>query len=57
LLAVPLRAELKPGGRILASGIFRDRETDVRVAFEAAGLRLARRWAEDDWVALEAIAI
>jgi ribosomal protein L11 methyltransferase len=57
LLAVPLRAELKPGGRILASGIFRDRETDVRVAFEAAGLRLARRWAEEDWVALEAIAI
>jgi len=57
LLAVPLRAELKPGGRILASGIFRDREADVRVAFEAAGLRLARRWAEEDWVALEAIAI
>ena len=55
-LAEPLRGELRPGGRILASGIFRDREDDVRTAFEAAGLRLSRRWAEEDWVALEAIA-
>jgi ribosomal protein L11 methyltransferase len=55
-LAGQLRDELVPGGRILASGIFRDREADVRAAFEAAGLRLARRWAEDDWVALEAVA-
>jgi ribosomal protein L11 methyltransferase len=57
MLAAPLRAELKPGGRILASGIFRDREGDVRAAFEAAGLKLGRRWAEEDWVALEAIAV
>ncbi len=56
-LAVPLRAELAPGGRILASGIFRDREGDVVAAFEAAGLRLGRRWAEEDWVALEAVAV
>jgi ribosomal protein L11 methyltransferase len=56
-LAGPLRDELVPGGRILASGIFRDREGDVRAAFEAAGLRLGRRWAEEDWVALEAIAV
>jgi ribosomal protein L11 methyltransferase len=56
-LAGPLRAELAPGGRILASGIFRDREGDVRTAFEAAGLRLGRRWAEEDWVALEAVAV
>ena len=55
-LAEPLRAELAPGGRILASGIFRDREGDVRTAFEAAGLDVTRRWAEEDWVALEAIA-
>jgi len=54
-LAVPLRDELVPGGRILASGIFRDREGDVRAAFEAAGLRMGRRWADEDWVALEAI--
>jgi ribosomal protein L11 methyltransferase len=42
---------------LIASGIFRDREGDVRTAFEAAGLRLGRRWAEDDWVALEATAV
>ena len=46
---------MAPGGRILASGIFRDREGDVRAAFEAAGLHVARRWAEEDWVALEAV--
>jgi ribosomal protein L11 methyltransferase len=54
-LAAPLRDELVPGGRILASGIFRDREGDVRDAFDAVGLVLGRRWAEDDWVALEAV--
>ena len=56
-LAGPLRGELALGGRILASGIFRDREGDVRAAFEGAGLQLGRRWAEEDWVALEAIAV
>jgi len=56
-LAEPLRRELVPGGRILASGIFRDREGDVRTAFEAVSLTLGRRWVEDDWVALEAIAV
>ncbi len=54
-LAPQLRDELVPGGRILASGIFRGREGDVRSAFEAAGLTLGRRWAEEDWVALEAV--
>ena len=55
-LAPALRDELAPGGRILASGIFRDREADVVAAFRAAGLTLGRRWAEEDWVALEAMA-
>ena len=54
-LAEPLRNELVPGGRILASGIFRDREADVRAAFGSAGLVVSRRWAEEDWVALEAV--
>jgi ribosomal protein L11 methyltransferase len=54
-LAADLRNELVAGGRILASGIFRDREGDVRTAFESVGLRLGRRWAEEDWVALEAV--
>jgi ribosomal protein L11 methyltransferase len=54
-LAVPLRNELAPAGTILASGIFRDREGDVKAAFEGAGLAIRRRWAEEDWVALEAV--
>jgi ribosomal protein L11 methyltransferase len=54
-LASSLAAEMAPGAHLLASGIFHDREAAVRAAFEAAGLTLARRWAEDDWVALEAV--
>ena len=53
-LAVPLRDELRPGGILLASGIFHDREAAVTDAFEAAGLTLTERTAEGDWVALEA---
>ena len=53
-LAPQLHDELRPGGWLLASGIFVDREGDVRNAFEAAGLRVATRTAEGDWVALEA---
>lgn len=55
-VAAPLRAELRPGGTLLASGIFVDREAEVRAAFEAAGLGVTRRSGEGDWVALEAIA-
>ena len=53
-LAVPLRDELRPGGILLASGIFEDREADVRAAFEAAGLAVMTRTVEGEWVALEA---
>ena len=54
-LAGPLAAELRPGGRLLASGIFVDRETEVRAAFAAAGLAVDSRSAEGDWVALDAV--
>ncbi len=54
-LASGLRDELRPGGVLLASGIFVDREGDVGAAFEAAGLEVTGRTAEGDWVALEAI--
>lgn len=53
-LAGGLAAELRPGGILVASGIFIDREADVRSAFEAAGLVVDRRTAEGEWVALEA---
>ena len=54
-LAGALHDELRPGGRLLASGIFIDREGDVRAAFEAAGLTVVGRSDEGDWVALEAV--
>jgi ribosomal protein L11 methyltransferase len=55
-LAHPLRGELRAGGTLVASGIFVDREADVRAAFAAAGLGVVGRSAEGDWVALEAVA-
>ena len=54
-LAPLLRDELRLGGSLLASGIFIDREGDVRGAFEAAGLGVVDRSVEGDWVALEAV--
>lgn len=41
-------------GRLLASGIFHDREAEVTRAFENVGLRVVARAAEADWVALVA---
>ena len=49
-----LAAELTPGGTLIASGIFVDREPETRRALEGAGLRIVGRWQESDWVALEA---
>ena len=59
-LATELAAAVRPGdgtpgsgGRLLASGIFIDREPEVRRAFAAAGLRVVSREGETDWVALD----
>ena len=54
-LAEGLRDEIRPGGRLLASGIFVDREGEVRSSFAAAGLAIVRRDVEGDWVALDAV--
>ena len=54
-LAQPIVEELVPGGSLLASGIFKDREADVRSALERAGIRFFNRWQESDWVALEGV--
>lgn len=54
-LASALRDELKPGGTLLASGIFVDREKEVRDAFAAVGLRVVDRAFESEWVALTAV--
>jgi ribosomal protein L11 methyltransferase len=52
-LADGLVADVRPGGVLLASGIFENREAEVVEAFRARGLEIANRWAEGDWVALE----
>lgn len=52
-LAAELAATIRPGGRLLAGGIYRDREGEVQSAFESAGLRVVGRMSEEDWVALE----
>ena len=51
-LAPELAAEMRPGGTLIASGIFRDREPDVVTALAGFGLELEERTAEGDWVAL-----
>lgn len=53
-LAADLHAELRPGGVVLASGIFMDREADVDAAFSSVGLEIFERTVEGDWVALAA---
>jgi ribosomal protein L11 methyltransferase len=54
-LAGELASELRPGGRLIGAGIFSDRESDVRAAFEAKGLGIEARDIEGDWVALTAV--
>jgi len=53
-MAAALHEATLPGGRLLASGIFTDREPEVRRALAAAGFQLTGRDADGDWVALEA---
>jgi len=53
-LADGLAEDLRPGGTLLASGIFENREVAVAEAFRARGLAIVNRWTEGDWVALEA---
>ncbi|HUQ77808.1 MAG TPA: 50S ribosomal protein L11 methyltransferase [Patescibacteria group bacterium] len=54
-VASDLHDEVRPGGVVLASGIFVDRESDVRDAFASVGLDVTARHDEGDWVALEAV--
>ncbi len=53
-LASPLSDAVNAGGRLVASGIFHDRESEVLSAFQVAGLRVIDRRVEGEWVALEA---
>jgi len=53
-LAGPLREEVRPGGLLIASGIFEDRVAEVAAAIEGAGLVVVDRSDEGEWVALAA---
>jgi ribosomal protein L11 methyltransferase len=53
-LAEHLYASTWPDGRMLASGVFHEREAEVVAAFEAAGFSMIGRRADGDWLALEA---
>jgi ribosomal protein L11 methyltransferase len=52
-IAPLLRAAVREGGTLLASGIFIDREAEVVEAFRAAGLVVRKRVVEGEWVALQ----
>ncbi|MEI7555376.1 50S ribosomal protein L11 methyltransferase [Candidatus Chlorohelix sp.] len=43
---------LKPGGKLIVSGIISEKETEVVQAFEQVGLKILERRSENDWVAL-----
>jgi ribosomal protein L11 methyltransferase len=47
-------AALKPGGLYVASGIFTNKEQDVRRGLEAAGFEIVSRDEQDDWIAFTA---
>ncbi len=53
-LAGLLHEAARPGGRLVAGGIFVDREREARRALRAAGFRLVGRLHEGEWVTLEA---
>jgi ribosomal protein L11 methyltransferase len=55
-LAPALEQAVGLGGRLVASGIFIDREAEVVEAFGGVGLRVVGRSVETDWVALVAVA-
>jgi ribosomal protein L11 methyltransferase len=50
-----LRDEVRQGGVLLASGIFVDREPEVRESFASVGFDVAARSAEGEWIAIEAV--
>lgn len=52
MLAGPLTRHLIPGGKLICSGIIREREQDVRTAADEAGYTLVDRIEKGEWVAL-----
>ena len=53
-LAPVLKHFMKPGSRVICSGILDVRETDVTAALQAAGLEIVERKAKEDWRSITA---
>ena len=51
-LAADIARAVKPGGKLIASGLITARQGDVAAAFEPHGLRVAQTATEDDWIGL-----
>jgi ribosomal protein L11 methyltransferase len=51
-LAADLAGALAAGGVLISSGIIADREAEVQAAFASAGLKLAERRQDGEWIAL-----
>ena len=51
-MADDLSAKVKPGGKLIASGIIQDRADDVKSRLAEAGLRLIEDRRDGEWVAL-----
>ena len=50
--APSLARQLRPGGRLVASGILVDHRDDVASALDAAGLRIEQTDVDGDWCAI-----
>lgn len=55
-LARQLADVVRPGGRLLAGGVFVDRESEVAEALADCGLQVVSRRTEGDWVTLDLVA-
>ncbi|MCL2068390.1 MAG: 50S ribosomal protein L11 methyltransferase, partial [Oscillospiraceae bacterium] len=54
-LSPDIPGRLEDGGVFIASGIIDEREREVRLAIEAAGMRIARTLRENGWVCIVAV--
>ena len=51
-MSAPLAAKVRPGGRLIASGIIAEREDDVTAELQSVGLHHVETRADGDWVAI-----
>lgn len=49
---IGLATRIRPGGRLVASGILTEQADEVAAALEAAGLSVVERRQQEDWIAL-----